>query len=228
MKFAPMVLFALVPLLLSACGDEGGSGGSGGGAAAAHPCADGKFLDERDGTTYKCVAVQDGFWMAENLNFETKGSGCYGDSAANCDAYGRLYTWSAATSCDGAVAPCDASGNARGACPAGWHLPSREELVALAVEFGGEDWAGSILKSEEGWDNGGGGADYHGFTALPAGYFDGAEPVKKGAGTAFWSSTESSGNADKAHGMRMSAADDKTPVTTFDKTSKLSVRCVQD
>ena len=52
--------------------------------------------------------------------------------------------------------------------------------------------------------------------------------MKKGAGTAFWSATESSGNADKAHGMRMSAADDKTPVTTFDKASKLSVRCVQD
>jgi uncharacterized protein (TIGR02145 family) len=31
--------------------------------------------------------------MPENLNYNASGSVCYGNSAANCDKYGRLYDW---------------------------------------------------------------------------------------------------------------------------------------
>jgi hypothetical protein len=55
-------------------------------------------------------------WMTENLNYQTADSWCYDDSAANCETYGRLYTWEAA----------------KKACPAGYHLPSNQ------------DWGGKI------------------------------------------------------------------------------------
>ena len=56
-------------------------------------------------------------WMAENLNYETANSWCYGDKEENCAKYGRLYTWAAAME----------------ACPTGWHLPSQDEWKELIV-----------------------------------------------------------------------------------------------
>ena len=51
-------------------------------------------------------------WMAENLYYRTsRGSWCYGNQNANCEKYGRLYTWE----------------TAKRVCLAGWHLPSDRE-----------------------------------------------------------------------------------------------------
>jgi len=63
-------------------------------------------------------------WMTANLNVDVPGSYCYEDVAANCDRYGRLYTWDAA----------------RRACPslgAGWRLPTEDEWRQLASQYGG-------------------------------------------------------------------------------------------
>jgi len=84
------------------------------------------FTDPRDGRKYKTVKIGSQIWMAENLNYNTKGK-CYKDSdypneAANCEKYGRLYFWE----------------NAKTSCPIGWHLPSNAEWEILLNYLGGK------------------------------------------------------------------------------------------
>lgn len=72
----------------------------------------GAVEDRRDGRKYKVVEVGDLYWFAENLEFRIGQSSCYENSIDNCKSYGRLYSWE----------------TARQACPAGWNLPSADEL----------------------------------------------------------------------------------------------------
>jgi uncharacterized protein (TIGR02145 family) len=70
------------------------------------------IADSRDGKAYKVINAGNQVWMAENINYESPtGSWCYNQVFSNCDTHGRLYTWT----------------EAQNACPAGWHLPTREE-----------------------------------------------------------------------------------------------------
>lgn len=54
-------------------------------------------------------------WMRRNMDEETPGSICYDNDPANCNMYGRLYTWQAAME----------------VCPQGWRLPSRQDWLQL-------------------------------------------------------------------------------------------------
>ena len=176
----------------------------------------GEFTDERDGQIYKTVTIAPAgtgyseVWMAENLNYETDNSWCGGGSGTtegNCAKYGRLYTWAAAVGraedeC-GYEHTCGlGSGDIRGACPKGWHLPSQSEWEALIVavdgsitEYTSSNTAGSKLKSATRcWSSYSGitKQDAFGFSALPAGYrnLGFGNYNYWGRGTYFWSSTE--------------------------------------
>ena len=161
---------------------------------------------------------EDYVWMAQNLNYRDtllrptpKGemhldssSFCYGDGmkdengdeiypdggAANCDKYGRLYTWSAAidstklnsgvnaVACGYGAKDCELQGVVRGVCPDGWHLPSQAEIQSL-------NWTHQQLKVNDQYSYSQGtpaedlewefvgmnylGLDALGFAALPAG-----------------------------------------------------------
>lgn len=63
-------------------------------------------------------------WSAQNLNADIPGSYCYDSQQANCDRYGRLYTWELA------ISACASLGD-------GWRLPSQEEWRELAEPYGG-------------------------------------------------------------------------------------------
>jgi len=114
------------------------------------------FTDSRDGKKYQTVEIGIQTWMAENLNYDAKGSKCYNDEPANCDIYGKLYDWNTATK----------------VCPQGWHLPSDNEWTRLTDFAGGK--GDMYLKAESGWEDGEGksynGLDLYGFSALPGGF----------------------------------------------------------
>jgi uncharacterized protein (TIGR02145 family) len=137
------------------------------------------LTDSRDKQKYRTVKIGNQTWMAENLNYNAKGSKCYENSEANCKKYGRLYNWATAMN----------------ACPSGWHLPSEAEWDALINSVGGEETAGKHLKAKSGWNDyegkSGNGIDTYGFAALPGGigYFDGHFGLVGNYGK-LWSSTE--------------------------------------
>ena len=169
------------------------------------------FKDSRDGKTYKTVKIGVKVWMAENLNYAAEESVCYKNKAANCAKYGRLYNWETANK----------------ACPAGYHLPSDEEWIALVDYAGGEEKAGKKLKSAKGWNKKGNGTDDFGFSALPGGggndngYFD-----NTGNNGDWWSATED--GAGYAWSRDMSYGYESVDRYHSRKTNLFSVRCVQN
>ena len=223
----------------------------------------GTMTDERDGQTYKTVKIGNQTWMAENLNYAYTGvpyrfydkgfdetytsdstSWCYGDDPANCDTYGRLYTWAAAMDSVGEWSTngkecgynktCSPTYPVRGICPQGWHLPSYDEWEALIVAVDGSiteygvNTAGAKLKATSGWNNSGNGTDAFDFSALPAGIMADAGHYLRleGSGTLFWSSTEDDG--DFAYRMYLDSDVDLASLYSSFKEFVLSVRCIKD
>lgn len=149
--------------------------------------------------------------MAENLKYKIGDSYCYDDNYANCEKYGRLYTWDAAFE----------------ACPEGWHLPTKEEFETLLVNVGGIETAGKMLKSKQGWDEDGNGIDKYGFNVLPAGsrnYDDGFNGAGKSA--SFWSATED-GEYD-AYLLGLDYDGEGAYLLDYDVGAASSVRCIRD
>lgn len=136
-------------------------------------------------TDYKTVKIGGQIWMAENLSVDKFRNGdtipyaetgeawkaagenkqpawCYYDNdPANGSKYGRLYNWYAVN-------------DPRGLAPAGWKIPSDDDLVELRHFLGGPYVAGAKLKSTAFWvdhsGKSGNGNNESGFNGLPAGY----------------------------------------------------------
>ncbi len=178
----------------------------------------GTFTDPRDDQTYKTVKIGNQVWMAENLKYKIRGSCCYDGHFANCEKYGRLYTWDAAFD----------------ACLPGWHLPTKEEFETLLVNVGGIEFAGKMLKSKQGWDEDGNGIDKYGFNVLPAGYRGNVDYIDSGysfddAGmnAYFWSYTED--DEDYAYFLTLDCYSESARLEDYtDKEKAFSVRCIRD
>jgi uncharacterized protein (TIGR02145 family) len=171
------------------------------------------FTDPRDGKEYKTVKIGEQIWLAENLNYNAKGSECYENNPANCAKYGRLYNWE----------------TAKKSCPKGWHLPSKSEYGILDEAVGGEDVAGKKLKAKSGWNNNGNGTNDYGFSALPGGngYSDGSF-YYVGYDGSWWSASENESNSGIAYYRDMDYDDDSAYWSYGNKTLLFSVRCLQD
>ncbi|MBQ9226957.1 MAG: fibrobacter succinogenes major paralogous domain-containing protein [Fibrobacter sp.] len=177
------------------------------------------LLDLRDGRTYRTVVIGSQTWMAENLNYRTRNSVCYGEEYSTsidlnyCSMYGHLYTWSAAMDSAGTWSEsgkgcgnppvgksvsCSPKSTTRGVCPEGWHLPSLDEWNTLITTVGGMDVAGKMLMSTSGWTKKvgativgeEGGTDAYSFTALPSGYKHTGLYGSFGDAAFFWGFTE--------------------------------------
>lgn len=158
---------------------------------------------------YPTVKIGTQWWMARNMVFEPYGlsdkidtlrSVCYGEGSwlpdgimADCSKPGRLYTAYSA-------AAMNMSEGARGICPEGWHLPTKQEWETLITTIGGYSAALDLLP--------GGSSD---FNALYAGWGEKLSRVNEGtteiiwnfsgAGsmTYFWSSTPLKGQGAMSH-----------------------------
>lgn len=153
----------------------------------------GSLTDERDGQTYKTVQIGNQIWMAENLKLEVSDGFCYGDVKDNCEKYGTFYT----------------AKTALRICPEGWKLPNDEAWKILAQNIGAEydrrsgggtfiyinDDAISKIRSTTGWSNTNG-TNALGFSAYPAGKFNGTQYSGLGEQAAFMGSNKSSDEDD--------------------------------
>ena len=204
-----------------------------------------KFADKTE-QLYKMVTIAPegtGYsetWMAENLNYATTNSYCYEDKEENCAKYGRLYTWAAAVGkpeeeCGYGKACNLGTGDIRGICPTGWHLPSQDEWKELIVavddnitEYSGENVAGNVLKSQTGWTpfEGINNEDAFGFSALPAGLFYNGNYYSEGDDAYFWSSSERYDN--DAYYMCLYHTTEGAYLINNGKHLGASVRCLKD
>jgi len=223
----------------------GGSSPSGGGSSIASCPNPSVSLNSMScgGQTYRTVNINGQVWMAENLNYNVEGSRCYGEGGqvsagwdsdndiqiwetlspdkvqANCIQYGRLYDWA----------------TARSVCPAGWHLPSDTEWQTLVDFAGGEDIAGTKLRSTTGWNING--TDDYEFSALPGGvgcFGDySSEGCPNGNFTAigaegFWWSATGLGTYAWIRNMLGNAYSNEVDRDPLPKSYLFSVRCVKD
>ena len=207
----------------------------GGDNTSTHYCSEGTMkryvilTDTRGNKTYKTVVIGTQTWMAENLN---TGYIC---GAKDCDTYGNLYDWSTAmslpSSCNSSTCSNQIQSKHQGVCPAGWHLPSREEWEVMTTYIGGVDTEGKKLKATSGWIENGNGTDDYGFSALPGGYCSSVEyciSSFSGVGTygGWWIAGES--NRNYASSRYMNYTYDGAGWNGDFKSYLRSVRCLQD
>jgi uncharacterized protein (TIGR02145 family) len=185
-------------LVLAGCGGSASQG-----AETIHP-ETGIFTDSRDGTTYRTVKIGRQTWMAKNLNYQTGKSWCYNNKADNCHEYGKLYDWETAMK----------------ACPAGWHLPSRDEWSELVNFIGGKEIAGTKLKSTSPNSK-----DNLWFSALPGGARHTTGIFVDRSLVGYWW-TASEYDVSRAYGLSMGANYTSVDESNIDKNYSFSVRCV--
>jgi uncharacterized protein (TIGR02145 family) len=192
-----------------------------------------------DGNVYGTVVIGTQTWMAENLKtnrykdgssipyvldnnvWSNLGSGAwcyYNHDNTNNGLYGKLYNWYAVT-------------DARGLCPAGWHVPTDSDLIILGNYLGGLLIAGGKLKAVSSlWSSPNNSAsNQSGFSALPSGFrrydgpFGGISQYFQ-----FWATNEKSmTNGQDWYLIYLNENLTKT-VNGNGKAAGLSVRCLKD
>lgn len=154
---------------------------------------------------YPTVVLNGKTWLAQNLNIEVPGSWCYGNDAANCETYGRLYTWAAAKTA------CEQLGN-------GWHLPTLmdwDDMVAVNGGFG----TGGYTQLIDGGSSG--------FNARLGGYrSSNGSFYGLGVYGRYWSATEFDSDIALLYDFLRDSG--KLIRTVNLKSDGLSCRCVQD
>lgn len=124
----------------------------------------------------KTVKIGNQIWMSKNLAIDDGGDGI----TINQETGEHYYTWDAAKRVSEKIK--------------GWHLPTIAEWDFLAANAGGREVCGNKLKAVSGWDDDGNGTDDFGFSALPAGGYNGSFG-SLGSNAYFWTATEDSSSS---------------------------------
>lgn len=169
------------------------------------------IVDARDGKSYKRIRINDQVWLAENMDFETPQSKCLEDKSEMCEELGRLYTWEDALT----------------ACPAGWHLSTKDDWEKLIEFAGGREQAYFRLKSKESL-----GIDLYGWNGRLSGRwyndpFSGPRFLRHGEVGNWWTPSELQSDKTRAlaYGMNMASLFDGNFVK---ERFMMSCRCVMD
>lgn len=190
------------------------------------------------GNLYRTVTIGDLEWMEENLRTTKYNDGTsiplvtgdaawaglttpaycwYGNAASNeysSVTCGALYNWYAV--------------NTGKLCPAGWHVPTEEDLNSLIAEFGGSEMAGEKLKEAgtKHWLIPNKATNESDFRALPGGFRGLTEFESIGYVGFWWTSTEASANDASSLGLINNNI--KSYLYDISKKTGMSVRCVTD
>jgi uncharacterized protein (TIGR02145 family) len=191
-----------------------------------------------EGNVYKTIQIGTQTWMAENLkttkyrngdpiayspitsnvDILNQGTYCWADDDINANkaTYGAFYNFYAVT-------------ESRNIAPAGWHIPTRDEVTTLVNYLGGATVAGGKLK-ETGtthWRSPNTGAtNESGFTALADGFRDDNTFITDHYGCYLWTSSPT-GNP-YLYGWIIPYNDSSVGMSSYYNYAMLSVRCVKD
>jgi uncharacterized protein (TIGR02145 family) len=209
------------------------------------------------GQTYNTVQIGSQCWFKENLNIGTMILGandqtnnsilekyCYNNLPANCDTFGGLYQWAEAVQYQNGASnissPSPAfSGNVKGMCPTGWHVPSDGEWCTLttfldstvncsATGWSGTNAGGKMKSTSNLWNSPNSGAtNSSGFSGLPGEYrsFNGSFGILGGS-TYFWPSSEFSNSMVFPRHLRFDNSSIYRGLSI--KVDGYSVRCLKD
>jgi len=186
------------------------------------------------------VTIGTQVWMTKNLNVSTFRNGdaipeaktdeewkkagqnkqpawCYYDNdPTNGVKYGKLYNWYAVN-------------DPRGLAPVGYHIPSDAEWTTLTDYLGGEDVAGTKMKSKQGWANDGNGTNSSGFSGLPGGFLDyRGSFCCIGRYGIWWSYTEDAAFPNQAWKRTLKGNQGNVLRSSGNKEKVYSVRCLRD
>ncbi|MCL2435617.1 MAG: fibrobacter succinogenes major paralogous domain-containing protein, partial [Lentimicrobiaceae bacterium] len=188
------------------------------------PCPE--YLEDAEGHNYKVVSLMGRCWtenLRTTLNPVTDEQilfanpyTCTGCAAQLDTIFGLLYTWYSAVGAVHTTPP-------QGICPNGWHIPSQAEWHLL------EHYSTAQLMSMNYWLNPpGGGTDDFEFTALPAGWYNGAiERYQDLYGFAGWWASDAPTET-AANYFSMNYYCNTLQQGEMKKSNGLSVRCVMD
>ena len=190
-----------------------------------------------DGNVYNTVEIGTQVWMASDLKttkfrdgsaipvvtansswaaLTTAGTCDYGNDAAKGAVYGKLYNFYTVA-------------DARGLCPAGWHVPTQPEWGELMTTLGLEVSANKMREvGTAHWTSPHSGTTNEtGFTALGGGYRNYLGEFKELNWTVgYWSSTSNSSIG--ASHVDMYSFDPDLKNYGIDKKTGLYIRCMQD
>ncbi len=169
-------------------------------------------IEDYDGNKYSLVRIGKQIWFKENLRTTKYSNGasitlvednvtwenllardkayCFYNNCEDSDKrYGALYTYAAAT--NGKELNLFEKNGIQGACPEGWHIPTRKDWQELQEYLGGQNIAGGVMKDSNSdiWYNSNLTiSNSSGFSALPGGYrYKNGNFVSKGFSAEFWS-----------------------------------------
>ena len=228
---------------------------------AVSACPGAPTVTDYDNNVYNTIQMGTQCWMRENLRTQHYSDGTAIPAGTDTSStvayryapnnnqglvatYGYLYNWRAVMR--NASSTSASPSGIQGACPTGWHVPSRAEFVALQnymesavnLHCNGNDTSTAVaMASTDGWHTssvsctpGYNGTDNNesGFGACPAGTFYQNSYYNTTYNTCFWSATEY--QTGKPHIARIAYDDAQFSADWFSNLTNVgySVRCVKD